>query len=53
MMSSSALTPVLSADHFLIEAQISGIISGLLASTLAYVGFRIIASQSRLLRHRH
>lgn len=28
---------------FLIEAQISGIISGLLASTLAYVGFRIIA----------
>lgn len=28
---------------FLIEAQISGIISGLLASTLAYVGFRFIA----------
>ncbi len=28
---------------FLIEAQISGIISGLLASTLAYIGFRFIA----------
>ena len=28
---------------FLIEAQISGIISGLLASTLAYVGFRLLA----------
>ena len=28
---------------FLIEAQISGIISGLLASTLAYIGFRLIA----------
>ena len=28
---------------FLIEAQISGIISGLLSSTLAYIGFRFIA----------
>ena len=28
---------------FLIEAQISGIISGLFASTLAYIGFRLIA----------
>lgn len=28
---------------FLIEAQICGIISGLLASTIAYVGFRLIA----------
>jgi len=28
---------------FLIEAQISGIISGLLASTIAYIGFRLIA----------